>query len=122
MVIPDTNVWISFFKGEKKAQWIKDLIIDDGVVLHPYIYGELLLGGIASRAESLMDVLKRTEIVEHETMYRFIKENKLHSRGVGWVDVNILASALAEQHRICTFDANLNNLCREFGCFIDHEG
>jgi hypothetical protein len=116
MIIFDTNVWISFFKGEKKALWIKDMIIENQSILHPYIYGELLLGGIADKAEIMLQALEMTTLLDQNLIYRFIKKNKLNNKGVGWVDVNILMSALLEKHQVYTYDENLIKLCRDYNC------
>ena len=119
MIIIDTNVWISYFKGEKKAFRIKDIIIDNQTILHPYIYGELLLGGISDKAEFMLQALEMTTILDRNVVYRFIKKNKLQSKGIGWVDVNILMSALSEKHQVYTYDENLLTLCRDYNCHVN---
>jgi len=116
VIIIDTNVWVSFFKGDKKAYLLKDLIVDNEVILHPYIYGELLLGGITQKTVSLLESLKTLSITEEQLVYYFIMKNKMQNRGIGWVDVNLLVSALSEKHLLFTFDANLAAVCREFKC------
>lgn len=119
MIIADTNVWVSFFKGEARSRWLREAIIEDRVALHPYIYGELLLGGVVGKAAQLLPSLEMIQIVEVDMVFSFIKKNRLQGRGVGWVDVNILASALAGMHRVSTYDGNLLALCRSFGCHSD---
>ncbi|HPS59084.1 MAG TPA: PIN domain-containing protein [Spirochaetota bacterium] len=119
MIIADTNVWVSFLKGEKKAFLLKDMIIENEVILHPYIYGELLLGGIAQKVVPLLQSLETLSITDEQIVYYFIMKNKMQNRGIGWVDVNLLVSALSEKHRIFTFDANLAVICKEFKCHID---
>ena len=119
MIIIDTSAWVSFFKGEKKALLIKDLIIENQSILHPYIYGELLLGGIAEKAALMLQALEMTSVLDQNLVYRFIQENKLNSRGIGWVDVNILISALSEKHRVYTYDEKLMKLCRDYNCSIN---
>lgn len=118
MIIIDTNVWVSFFKGEKKALWIKDTIIENQTILHPFIYGELLLGGISDKTEFLLQTLEMAKVLDQNLVYRFIKENKLNSKGIGWVDVNILMLALSEKHQIYTYDENLLQLCRDHNCML----
>jgi len=119
MIIIDTNVWVSFFKGEKKAILLKDMIIENQAVVHPYVYGELLLGGISRGTGQLLLSLASVPVTGEELIYYFIMENKIHSKGIGWVDVNILVSALTEKHRVLTFDKNFEAICREFGCFFN---
>ncbi|PKL38570.1 MAG: hypothetical protein CVV44_11860 [Spirochaetae bacterium HGW-Spirochaetae-1] len=116
MIIIDTNVWVSFFKGEKKALPLKDLIVENQCLLHPYVYGELLLGGLTVKAEELLGVLEKIPVTDEETVYQFIREEQVNSRGIGWVDVNILVSALSRKYRVFTFDQNLSKLCTEYHC------
>ena len=122
MIIADTNIWISFFKGEKKAYFLKELIIENMVILHPYIYGELLLGGISQKAGQLLHSLEYVETSKADLVYYFITKNKIHGRGIGWVDVNILVAALSGKHRVFTFDKNFETLCMEFNCHADQSG
>jgi predicted nucleic acid-binding protein len=119
MIIADTNVWVSFFKGEKKAAFLKDIIIKNQILLHPYIYGELLLGGIPQKAGQLLQSLESATVPKEHLVYYFITKNKMHSRGIGWVDVNILISALSEKHRVLTYDKNFEAICQEFDCHVN---
>lgn len=56
-------------------------------------------------------------VTGEELICYFITENKVYSRGMGWVDVNILVSALTEKYRVLTFDKNFEAICREFDCY-----
>lgn len=116
MIIIDTSVWISFFKGENKALEVKNHIIENNVILHPFILGELLLGGVSSKTESLILSLPTSRVFEYETIFEFIKKYKIQKSGLGWVDVNIIASAMGENYKILTFDKKLSELCRKFHC------
>ncbi len=116
MIVVDTSVWISFFKGEKKSETLQQMIIDNQIAMHPYVYGELMLGGISLNAEHLLKSIPEVPLIENELIYFFITENKIKSKGIGWVDVNILASALSANYKIYTFDENLLRICREFNC------
>ena len=98
---------------------IKDLIVKNQSILHPYIYGELLLGGIADKAASMLQALEITSVPDQNLVYRFIQENKLHGRGIGWVDVSILMSALLGNHQVYTYEENLRLICRDFNCSIN---
>ncbi|HOW82331.1 MAG TPA: PIN domain-containing protein [Spirochaetota bacterium] len=119
MIIIDTNVWVSFFKGERKAAPLKEMIIDGEVMMHPYVFGELLLGGINQKAQEMLRQLAQADIVSPDLIFRFIIENKLKGKGIGWVDVGILASALHDKHLVYTFDENLVVVCREFNCHFN---
>ena len=118
MIIIDTNVWVSFFKGEKRVAHLKEMIIDGEVMMHPYVFGELLRWN-KSEGTGMLRQLAQAGIVSPDLVFRFIIENKLKSKGIGWVDTGILASALHDNHHVYTFDENLAVVCREFDCHIN---
>jgi hypothetical protein len=45
----------------------------------------------------------------------WVRSRNLHGRGVGWVDVHLLASTLIEKARLWTADESLSRLAREAG-------
>ncbi len=116
MVLIDTNVWIDFFKGQKRAEPLISLLHDDAVLLHPYVKGELLLGGILDAASNLLDSLRKAEIVAEDDIYSFIRHHGLWGSGVGWVDVNLLSSAVLSGCGIFTFDEKLSEQADKLGC------
>ena len=52
-VLVDTSVWRRFFGGSPAAGALADLLDEDGAVLvHPFVLGELVLGGLSAREEA----------------------------------------------------------------------
>jgi hypothetical protein len=45
----------------------------------------------------------------------FARERHLHGRGVGWIDVHLLASALVGRLKLWTTDPRLMLVARELG-------
>ncbi len=113
MVIVDTSVWVSFFKGEEKARTLKDYIIENKAVLHPFVYGELLLGGLSDNSKKALHSLQFCRILDAELIYEFIAKYKFSSSGVGWVDITIITSAMIDNHEVVTFDEKMKRLCKK---------
>jgi predicted nucleic acid-binding protein len=45
----------------------------------------------------------------------FVRGRKLNGRGVGWIDVHLLASALVSRVRLWTADSRLHAVASELG-------
>ena len=45
----------------------------------------------------------------------FVRDRKLHGRGIGWIDAHLLASALVGRLKLWTTDPALAVLARELG-------
>jgi len=107
MVLVDTSVWVTHLKqGSPRLQ---TLLLDDSVVCHPFIIGELACGKIKNRAEvlSLLQAIPKLEVVEHEELLLFIERNGLMSMGLGLVDVHLLAAAVLAEVSLWTLDKRL---------------
>ncbi len=113
MVIVDTSVWISFFKGDKKAIHLKEIILENSILLHAYVYGELLLGGLSSESSTLLKSLRFISPLDYEILYECIMQYKLSSSGIGWVDTSIIASAISMKCSIFTYDEKLETISKE---------
>ncbi len=115
MIIIDTSVWVSFFKGLDEAGFVGDKIRENTAVLHPYVLGELLLGGLSSQNEKLLGALHGMPAHPPERIYRFIKESTLYGKGIGWVDAAILCSAAEVKAVLATFDEALRACAGDAG-------
>ena len=108
MVLVDTSVWIRFLAGrEPFASGLDELLGRDEVVGHEMVFGELLLGDMGAGRRNLLEAYTRmyqASTVAHQEVVEFVRERRLFGRGVGWIDVNILASAVVGGFRIWTAD------------------
>ena len=111
MVLVDTSVWISHFRyGHARLQ---KLLEEGRVACHPFIIGELACGNISNRIEILylMQSLPMLDSVEHDELLVFIEENKLMGKGLGFVDVHLMASAVLAGTPLWTQDKKLKQAC-----------
>jgi predicted nucleic acid-binding protein len=100
MVLVDTSVWIHFLAGRAPfAAGLDALLERDEVLAHDLVFGELLIGDRGGR---------RVMLASYEKILR-----ELHGRGVGWVDVHLLASTLVARTVLWTADPRLADLADE---------
>lgn len=94
MVLVDTSVWVSHLrKGNDRLM----ALLDEGVVCcHPFVIGELACGNLKNRLEilSLLRALPIAETVDHEEILTFIDNNRLMGKGLGYIDIHLLGSAV----------------------------
>lgn len=109
-VLVDTSVWRRFFAGSAQYTALADLLDEEGAVLvHPFILGELVMGGLSSREEELFRRLPAGERVPDEEVLVMVKHRRLTRRGIGWIDAHLLASALASSAVLWSADKDLSS-------------
>jgi len=119
-MLVDTAVWIDHLRRGDSI--LVGLLEQVQVAVHPFIVGELACGHLANRAE-ILDALKalpKAPVVEHSAVLAFVESHALMGRGLGWVDMHLLASASASGERILTRDRRLHTAARDLG--LAHEG
>src|SRR5919108_1636714 len=117
-VLVDTSVWIRFLSNRQPyAAELDGLLSRDEVSGHEFVYGELLIGDLGWRKKLLADYeqMDQAAVVPHAEVVAFVRDRKLHGRGIGWIDAHLLASALVERLRLWTTDPALAALARELG-------
>ena len=89
----------------------------DEVAGHELVYGELLIGDRGGRAKLLAayDRIHQAGIVPHRDVVAFVRHRGLYGRGVGWIDVHLLASAIMERMQLWTADACFAAVADELG-------
>ncbi len=94
-------------------------LLELGQVLgHPWVTGELAVGQLRQREEvlGLLSALPTAEVVTSPEMLRFIDRFRLKGRGVGLVDVQLLAATrLTVDARLWTRDRRLGAFATELG-------
>ena len=122
MVLVDTSVWIRFLSNRLPyAAELDGLLSRDEVSGHDFVYGELLVGDRGGRKHLLdkYEQMHQAPVVPHDDVVAFVRERRLHGRGVGWVDAHLLASALVGRLTLWTTDPSLATLAKELGIAYD---
>lgn len=119
MVLVDTSVWINHLR--KSEPYLKKLLLNGDVYCHPFVVGELACGSINNRQEiiSLLQSLPSTRTIDDSEYLYFIEKNKLYSKGVGYVDIHLLASSKLESVKLWTEDKRLKKIANDLGLFYD---
>lgn len=109
-VLVDTSVWRKFFAGAVAVQGLAALLEGEetDVLVHPFVVGELVLGGLSPREEALFSRLPGASLVPHGDVLAFARTRGLARRGIGWVDAHLLASALTSPARLWSTDRALS--------------
>jgi hypothetical protein len=118
MVLVDTSVWIRFLANRAPyAAELDRLLGLDEVTGHELVYGELLIGDRGGRSKLLAayDRMHQSAIVPHCDVVAFVRDRDLHGRGVGWIDVHLLASAIVGRCQIWTADPRFSAVADELG-------
>ena len=116
MVLVDTSVWVSHFR-ETNDSLVK-LLNNGEAVCHPFIIGELACGNLKNRTRviSLLEALPMAFVVEHEEVLAFIEGRNVMGKGLGYIDVHLLAAALLTGISLWTVDKKLDNVAEELHC------
>ena len=115
MVLVDTSVWIDHLR--KSSSRLAGLLDEGEVTTHPFVIGELACGNLANRKEilSLLHSLPIVQRVEDDEMLFFIEQHSLAGRGLGLIDVHLLASSKMSEHPLWTKDKRLKASAVELG-------
>lgn len=115
MILVDTSVWIDhFYNGDEQ---LKKLLLANQVCMHPFVLGELACGNISNRKEilALLRALPVIHVVLDEEVYALIEKRKLFGKGLGFIDIHLLASAMIHHVSIWTRDKSLKRIAGEVG-------
>jgi predicted nucleic acid-binding protein len=109
VILVDTSVWISHLRAGDRI--LADLLYAGMVLTHPFVIGELALGNLRQR-EVVLGALSDLPVVNMATdreALHFIDRHALCGRGIGYVDVHLLAAVrLTPGAKLWTSDKRLH--------------
>ena len=118
MTLIDTSVWIEFLRGTARAARLAELLDANEALLHPWVLGELALGGLGKQREAVLADLRRlprAQVVNDDEVVELIHSRELVGRGIGWVDAQLLAASLIADSALWTFDGTLAKIADKLG-------
>ncbi len=94
MILVDSSVWIDHFR--QASAELAGLLAARAVMAHPFVVGELACGYLPKREAvfSALASLPTAPLVPHGEVLDFVERHRLMARGIGWVDMHLLASAI----------------------------
>ena len=107
MTLVDTSVWVDHFRRGDPA--LVELLNDGQVLMHPFVRGELALGNLKARADTLrlLSDLAHVTVAEESEVLHIVESRKLMGLGIGLIDVHLLASAMLASCKLYTRDKRL---------------
>ena len=110
MVLVDTSVWVAHLRHGDIG--LDALLTEGRVLCHPFIVGELACGNLRHRSEILshLQALPQAIPARHEEVMQLIENYRLMGKGLGYVDVHLLASVILTRVSLWTLDKKLNEV------------
>jgi len=110
MTLVDTSVWIEHFRSGTIGL---DSLLEAGEALcHPFVIGELACGNLKNRTAilALLQELPSPILADEEETLQFIEDYRLMGKGLGYIDIHLLLSALMTNAPLWTTDKRLNEV------------
>ena len=114
MILVDTSIWIDHLRARDER--LVNLLIGGTVLSHPFVIGEIALGGLRNPARVLNELqrLPVASVATDQEVLRLIRDRALSGRGIGYVDAHLLAAVrLSAGATLWTRDKRLLNVARE---------
>ena len=111
-MLVDTSIWVDHLR--QRDVRLAELLEGGSVWTHPFVIGELACGNLARRAEvlELIGALPSAPVADHEEVLAFVESRRLMGRGLGFIDVHLLASAVLASLPLWTSDKHLFAVAR----------
>ncbi len=123
MILVDTSVWIDHLRSGEPGL---AMALEGGrVLMHPFVLGELACGNLKNREEvlKLLEDLPAAPTATNPEVLALIDRRALMGRGIGYIDVHLLASAaLSDFGRLWTRDRSLAAAATEMELAFEAEG
>jgi len=119
MILADSNIWCDFFRQGDPD--LENLLGKDRILIHRLIIGELAMGNLPERTQTLRDLCQLTQIQEAswDEAFTLLEHHNLYGRGIQWNDLLILTSVLLRPDvEFWTRDIRLRTIAAEFGCAL----
>jgi predicted nucleic acid-binding protein len=117
VILVDTSVWVDHLR-RGDAQLVA-LLESASALIHPFIVGEIACGSLADRQAvlELLQDLPMAKVAEAGEVLAFIDRHELHGKGIGYVDVHLLAAVkLTHGAKLWTRDKRLRSAAETLGC------
>jgi len=113
VILVDSSVWIDHFR--KPSSRLADLLHGEEVLVHPLVIGEIACGNLKNRTEiiGLLHALPQAHQADDEEILFFIEHHSLNGRGVGLIDVHLLASCFTDRCLLWTADKRLKAMAQQ---------
>jgi predicted nucleic acid-binding protein len=107
VILVDTSVWVEHLRHGLPR--LATLLQEGEVLIHPWVIGELACGNLHNRSQvlELLQGLPAATVASDAEVLLLIERERLMGQGMGYLDVNLLASARLSHCRLWTQDHRL---------------
>ena len=107
MILVDTSIWVEHLRRGVPA--LAAALERGTIFMHPFVRGELACGYLKNRGEvlRLLGELPQAPVATDDEALGFIERRALIGRGMGYIDVHLLASAMLAGCALWTRDKRL---------------
>jgi predicted nucleic acid-binding protein len=124
VILVDTSIWVDHLRASDVV--LDAMLADQVVLMHPFVLGELALGGLVHREDSLdsLGTLPRAPVAEVDEVLGMINRLGLAGTGIGYVDAHLLAGTMLARNRfnaaagLWTRDRKLEAVARRAGVAV----
>jgi predicted nucleic acid-binding protein len=120
LILVDTSVWVDHLR--RRNANLAGLLDRGEVLMHPFVIGEIACGSLTHRRFTLdlLQHLPAVAVAESDEALGFIELRSLHGKGIGYVDIHLLAStALTSGGRLWSRDKRLAAAAAALGLAYD---
>ena len=115
MILADTSIWIEHFR--QGLPLFGEELRRNHIFIHPAVLGELATENLSNR-KSTLGLLRRLPVVKVATADEclgFLESHHLYGKGIGWIDVQLLAASRLSQVPLWTTDKRLRDAASLLG-------
>jgi predicted nucleic acid-binding protein len=93
VILVDTSIWADHFRSANEV--LTDLLSKQQVMVHPFVIGEIAMGNLRDRANTLeaLSLLPMAVRAEDDEVIALVESEQLYGTGIGLIDAHLLASA-----------------------------
>ena len=115
MVLVDTSLWVEHLRHGHHE--LSSSLLKAEVFCHRFVIGELACGFIRNRNEvlSLLRSLPLAIEADHDEVMDFLERNHLMGKGLGLIDIHLMASALLSGMPLWTLENKLRREASRLG-------
>ena len=115
MILVDTSIWVRHLRSGNAN--LVSLLNAAHVLVHPMVVGELACGSLKNRSEiiDLLQSLPASHYASDSEVMHLIESRSLMSRGIGYIDMHLLASVILGGSLLWSADNKLTDAALDLG-------
>ena len=88
MILVDTSIWVEHLR--RSSEPLIAPLLEQRVTVHPFIVGEVALGGASRVVIEQLRELPETIVASDDEVLSFIERHQLVGRRIGYLDAHLL--------------------------------